>query len=263
MSTVPSVTSGKSTFQTPVEIVKYSAVSIFKSRIFKLVAGTAALEAVVVWILPLASSLLHKTVNPLLVKSLFGTVLLGSAILGIRMRKEMIYEISLLYTIYGGNPWWTEINEHIILGAIPLKHQLETLQKLGVTHVITLLEPFELRPGIVTPIQPEQWQAAGIRHTLIKAPDFEGVKPNLIDQAVQLLKNNPDAKFYIHCKAGRGRSATIVLCHFKKNGTAEEKSKTKEEIYATLKSLRPQINLNKHQIAAAQTYLDKRDSFEF
>lgn len=219
---------------------------------FKLVAGTAALEAVVVWIFPLASSVLHQSVSPLLLKSLFGTVLIGATLLGIRMRKQMIYEISLIYTIFGGNPWWTEINDNIILGAIPLEHQLETLKELGVTHVITLLEPFELEPGIVNPIQPEQWNGAGIHHTHIEAPDFEGVKPDHIDQAVQLLKKNPTAKFYIHCKAGRGRSATIVLCHLIKNGSFQ----TKEETYAFLKKLRPQINLNIHQMAAAQTYLD-------
>ncbi len=257
MSTTPPITSASSTLHTPKEIVDFSAVSIFKSHSFKLVAAAIALEAVVVWILPTVASLLHTTLDPMLTKSLFGTVLVGAVILGLSMRKQMRYEISLLYTIYGGNPWWTEINENIIVGALPLKHQLETLKNLGITHVITLLEPFEMTPGIVTPIQSEQWRAAGIHHSHIEAPDFEGVKPDQIHQATQLLEKNPNAKFYIHCKAGRGRSVTIVLCHFMKNG----KFQTKEKTYVHLKTLRPQINLNKHQMDAAQTYLDRPSLF--
>jgi predicted protein tyrosine phosphatase len=252
--------SGVSVPQPPTEIVGYSAVSIFKSRSFKLTAATITLEAVVVWILPKAASLVHKTLNPLLVKSLFGAVLIGALFLCLKMRKQMLYEISLLYTIYGGNPWWTVINDNIVLGAIPLEHQLETLKKLGITHVITLLEPFELIPGIISPIQSDQWKAEGIEHTHIQAPDFEGVISNQIDQAVTLLdstiQKNPKAKFYIHCKAGRGRSTTIVLCDLVTRDNSN--FPTKETTYAHLKKLRPQVNLNRHQMAAAQTYLDEK-----
>jgi atypical dual specificity phosphatase len=129
---------------------------------------------------------------------------------------------------------------------------MERIKDLGITHVISVVEPFELEPGIVRPIQRNQWIAAGISDQNIKhipAPDFEGMSKEKIDEAVkymqEILQDNPNAKFYIHCKAGRGRSATIVLCYKKKHG--EYKDKTLEAAYKALKGHRFQINLNNDQ----------------
>ena len=141
------------------------------------------------------------------------------------------------------------------MGALPLEHQIEKLKDLGITHVISIVEPFELEPGIVRPIQGYQWIAAGISDQNIKhiaAPDFEGMSKDKIDEAVkymqEILQYNHNAKFYIHCKAGRGRSATIVLCYKKKHG--EYKGKTLEKAYKALKDHRSQVNLNVKQRGA-------------
>jgi len=236
-----------------------SHVYIFNSRIFKMLATAAVLTVSVVWILPAAASQWGATLDPLLIKSLLGTILVGVAAFGLWMYKELNYEFSLLYTIFNsafrGQSWWTQIDENIVLGALPLEHQIEKLKDLGITHVISIVEPFELEPGIVRPIQGYQWIAAGISDQNIKhiaAPDFEGMSKDKIDEAVkymqEILQDNPNAKFYIHCKAGRGRSATIVLCYKKKHG--EYKGKTLEKAYKALKDHRSQVNLNVKQRGA-------------
>lgn len=114
-----------------------------------------------------------------------------------------------------------------------------------------------MEPGIVQPVQPQQWKDNGIEHKHIVTPDFLGVSIDKIDEAnkyidAELLKN-PNAKFYVHCKAGRGRSATVVLCKLMKSDP--QKFPTKEITYAHLKTLR-HINLNKNQMLAVQNYLD-------
>ena len=63
------------------------------------------------------------------------------------------------------------------------------------------------------------------------------------------LQKNPNAKFYIHCKAGRGRSATLLLCYMKTRSKRYNFS-SKETAYTYLKTLRPHINLNKDQMLA-------------
>jgi protein-tyrosine phosphatase len=245
------------------EQVTFSAVSLFHSRIFKMLATAAVLTVSVVWILPAAASQWGATLDPLLIKSLLGAILVGVAAFGLWIKKELYYEISFLYTIfnsaYGDQSWWSEIDKNIVLGALPLHHQMERIKDLGITHVISVVEPFELEPGIVRPIQPKQWEDEGIVHKHIVAKDFVGVPQDKIDAAVKymagILQNKPNAKFYIHCKAGRGRSTTIVLCFKMKRGQFT----SKEIAYAHLKNLRTQINLNDNQMDAAQTYINSPD----
>jgi atypical dual specificity phosphatase len=264
------------------ETVDCSAVSLFKSRCFK-IAGTAVFLAVTVtWILPktltylfnehssiqVGSSIItthsELTVNPGVFKALLGTILVGVAYLGLKLKKEIVYEISTLYTIFGSHPWrtapnswWSIINDYIVLGALPLEHQIDKLKKLGITHVIAMIEPFEFEPGIVQPVQSRQWKKNGIGFKHIETPDFLGVPEAKIDEALKYIeaerRKNPNAKFYIHCKAGRGRSAAIVLCDLMQDHKTD--GYTKEQAYAHLKTLR-HINLNKNQMVAVQNYLD-------
>jgi atypical dual specificity phosphatase len=39
--------------------------------------------------------------------------------------------------------WWDEVDQFILLGAVPFRRDVPRLQKLGVYGVITLNEPFE------------------------------------------------------------------------------------------------------------------------
>jgi atypical dual specificity phosphatase len=241
----------------PREKVDRSHVYIFNSRIFKMIVTAAVLTVSVVWILPAAASQWGATLDPLLIKSLLGTILVGGVAFGLWMYKELKYEGSFLFTIFNssfrGQSWWDKIDDNIILGALPLEHQMDKIIKdLGITHVISVVEPFEFEPGIVRPIQHAQWIAAGISDQHIKhiaAPDFKGMSKAKIDEGVKYLQEelqkDPNAKFYIHCKAGRGRSATIVLCYKKEHG--EYKDMTLEEAYTALKGRRSQVNLNNNQ----------------
>ena len=104
----------------------------------------------------------------------------------IREAKPLLYDISLLHTVVQQKTWWHEIDDNVILSGIPMEHQLSDLKALGVTHVLTLLEDFELEPGIIRPITPSMWQASGIIQSKIDAPDFFGVDPSSIKVGVNL-----------------------------------------------------------------------------
>uniref|UniRef100_A0A0E0IPP0 Tyrosine specific protein phosphatases domain-containing protein n=1 Tax=Oryza nivara TaxID=4536 RepID=A0A0E0IPP0_ORYNI len=113
--------------------------------------------------------------------------------------------------------WWDEVDQFILLGAVPFRRDVPRLQKLGVYGVITLNEPFETL-------------SRGIDHLVIPTRDYL-FAPSLVDisRAVDFIHRNASCgrMTYIHCKAGRGRSTTIVLCYLvvqdfsKKNAEAE------------------------------------------
>lgn len=239
------------------EKVPFSAVSFSKSHWFSFLGGTAGLGATVKWIVPLAASQLQATVEPELIETLLLTLAIGAAVLGWSKKKELIFEAGLLHSISTSHVWWSIINENIILGALPLEHHIDQLKALGVTHVVGMIERSELKPGLVSPAQPEQWEAAGIIHKLFEAVDYFGVKPKKIHAAVEYVDNeiqkNPSIIIYIHCKSGKGRSTTIVMGYLVK----KTRKYSKESAYDFVKTKRPSVNLNHDQMTSYNRYLRK------
>ena len=173
------------------------------------------------------------------------------------MWRKLRFEVTFLYTVKtGGHDWWTPVTQEIILGAIPLDHHLLHLRENRVTHLITLLEPFEQRPGLVTPLSETRLLQHGIKRTTIPTQDFSPVEATHIANCVGLLHDQSKAgnKTYVHCKAGRGRSATIVVAYLLRHGIDGQIFSSAREAYAYLKKIRPQINLNDGQIAALEEY---------
>jgi protein-tyrosine phosphatase len=182
----------------------------------------------------------------------------------IRKNKKLKYEISLLYTMAsGGKDWWTPINDKIILGAIPLgSAHADRLQKAGVGAVLTMLEDFEMEKGLVEPVSSKEWKERDIEHHHIQTVDFMGVPPEQIQEGVEFLeaKIKEGKKVYVHCKAGRGRSVTVVIAHLLKQeymGQNVDFEKAYNEIYDQVKKQRLQINLNPKQKQAIENYYNQ------
>ncbi|KAA8522193.1 hypothetical protein F0562_012866 [Nyssa sinensis] len=87
---------------------------------------------------------------------------------------------------------------------------LNRLKELGVCGVITLNESYE------TLVPTSLYQAHGIDHLVLPTRDYL-FAPSLsaICQAVDFIHENAShgQTTYVHCKAGRGRSTTIVICY--------------------------------------------------
>ncbi|KAH9301496.1 hypothetical protein KI387_013079, partial [Taxus chinensis] len=92
----------------------------------------------------------------------------------------------------------------------------------------------------------------GIKHLAIPtrdylfAPSFEDIQ-----RAVDFIHENAicGKTTYVHCKAGRGRSTTIVLCYLVKY-----KQMTPDDAYAYVRSKRPRVLLAASQWKAVQDY---------
>lgn len=98
-----------------------------------------------------------------------------------------------------------------------------------------------------------EWDSLGIEFMQIKVRDYYGVASiEELKRGVQFIQKHKslDQTVYVHCKAGRYRSALMVACYL-----CHEKKMTPDEAIAFLKSIRPIVVLNvKRQMTALHAY---------
>lgn len=131
--------------------------------------------------------------------------------------RRFISHYSELYVRYRinnsrGFSWYTCIDSTVILGALPVRENIAKIQEENVRLVITINEPFELA-SIPTV---EDFAALGIKNIRYDIPDGFGVPqiPQIIEIIKEIQRTEEEGyKTYVHCKAGRGRSASTVLCY--------------------------------------------------
>ncbi|KAJ7944714.1 Dual specificity phosphatase [Quillaja saponaria] len=142
--------------------------------------------------------------------------------------------------------WWDKVDEFILLGAVPFPVDVPCLKELGVSGVITLNERYE------TLVPTALYHAHGIDHLVIPTRDY-CFAPSLsgICTAVNFIHENASygRMTYVHCKAGRGRSTTIVICYL-----IHHKQMTPDAAYNYLRSIRPRVLLASSQWQAVQDY---------
>ena len=153
-------------------------------------------------------------------------------------------------------PWWNQILPQLYLGAIPIQdwnHHIQ-LKELGITHVMTITELHEnLQPNLlVTPVTPHDWKELGIIHCQIETSDQSSLTLRQIRENIRYLSqimSNPYHKVYIHCKAGKGRSAIMSACYLMYRDQL-----TSEQVIQNLKAIRHAISLNGIQMRCIQDY---------
>ncbi|KAG2176975.1 hypothetical protein INT43_007629 [Umbelopsis isabellina] len=114
--------------------------------------------------------------------------------------------------IFGGLTgwrWYTRIDECLILGALPTPPQIKKLHQEEKLHtVINLCAEF---PGYRS-----LYEELGIRQIHLKTADFTVPSFEDIQYGAAILVDAAEknqGSIYLHCKAGRGRSASIALCY--------------------------------------------------
>ncbi|MFO0924260.1 MAG: dual specificity protein phosphatase family protein [Pirellulales bacterium] len=130
-------------------------------------------------------------------------------------------------------PWWSHVEDQILLGARPSGGDAKRLSKLGVTGVINMCQEY---PG-----PKRQYESLGIEQLWLPTVDFNPPTLEYVRMGVDFIhrKLEEGGKVYIHCKAGRARSATVLLCYLVKH-----RGMTPEEAQAFLLSKRPHISKN-------------------
>uniref|UniRef100_A0ACD5W3G5 Uncharacterized protein n=1 Tax=Avena sativa TaxID=4498 RepID=A0ACD5W3G5_AVESA len=173
--------------------------------------------------------------------------LVGGEVVRLRAKRALVgagarvlFYPTLLYNVLRNQfeaefRWWDRVDQCILLGAVPFPSDVPRLKQLGVQGVVTLNEPYE------TLVPMSLYQAHGIDHLVIATRDY-CFAPSLEDicRAIEFIHSNGSqgGTTYVHCKAGRGRSTTIVLCYLIKY-----RSMTPEAALDHVRSIRPRVLL--------------------
>lgn len=127
--------------------------------------------------------------------------------------------------------WWDEVDDDIVLGAFPFASDVAGLADIGVKGVVNTCEEYA---GPVA-----DYQQHGIEQFRMPTVDFTHPSLDDVCRAVEFIESHVDQgnRVYIHCKAGRARSATVAICYLMKR-----RGITKEEGQKVLNQARPHIN---------------------
>lgn len=140
--------------------------------------------------------------------------------LGAGLARVLFYP-TLLYTVFRGKipgrghrDWYHRIDPTVLLGALPLRSMtLQLVRDENVRGVITMNEEYETR---FLCNSSEEWKKFGVEQLRLSTVDMTGI-PTLanLKKGVQFaLKYKALGQcVYVHCKAGRSRSATMVAAY--------------------------------------------------
>lgn len=126
---------------------------------------------------------------------------------------SIVYNLAF-YTVMGRRrQWWNRITDDVLLGAMPWWFQFDAIERMNVGGFVNLIEEFG---GHLS-----QWgeiERRGLSECYIPTPDY--VAPSLgdIDRAIAFIEDlsRQGRVTYVHCKAGKGRAPTVVMCYLMK-----------------------------------------------
>lgn len=136
-----------------------------------------------------------------------------------------------LARILGVRNWWDRIDEKVIVGAYPFASDVPAMHDQGVRAVVNTCEEYS-GPQ-------KEYAKFGIEQLHIPTTDFTHPRLEDVARAVEFVQDHVEAgdSVYIHCKAGRARSATVAICWLMKyRGLSMQAGQAK------LLNARPHIN---------------------
>ncbi|XP_014226644.1 phosphatidylglycerophosphatase and protein-tyrosine phosphatase 1 isoform X1 [Trichogramma pretiosum] len=189
-------------------------------------------------------------------------------VFGGTMFARVTFYPTLLYNIFmekvSTRRWYDRIDETVILGALPFRTMTKQLvQEENVKGVVSMNEDYELwwlsNSG-------EEWKKHNVKFLQLSTTDiFETPCPEKLVRGVNFINefrnmktnqvNEKNPTVYVHCKAGRTRSATLVGCYLMmKNGW------TPEEAVDFMREKRQHILLHKAQWQALRIFYNNQIS---
>ncbi|XP_019881359.1 phosphatidylglycerophosphatase and protein-tyrosine phosphatase 1 [Aethina tumida] len=156
--------------------------------------------------------------------------------------------------------WYDRIDDTVILGALPFTSLTkELVEKENVKAVVSMNEDYEL----LLANNGEKWKKVGVSFLQLATTDIfstpcqsklmEGVRfINLFVQPNEVQNDKSESSVYVHCKAGRTRSATLVGCYL-----MQRYGWTPEQAVQHMQEKRPHILLHTRQWEALRIFYKK------
>lgn len=138
--------------------------------------------------------------------------------------KRLIFEVILIGDVLessaGYFDWYSNVDDNLYLGALPLEHQdLERLSEtLSIKAILSVVQSFELETSTLVgkPVTPTQWENIGIIQKRLDCADFYPPSFEALDAGAAFINEHLSERrrVYCHCKSGRGRSASMIVAYF-------------------------------------------------
>ncbi|KAJ6667173.1 hypothetical protein lerEdw1_017151 [Lerista edwardsae] len=169
---------------------------------------------------------------------------------------RLLFYPTLLYTLVRERlpgsrwSWFHRIDRAVLLGALPLRGRCRQLvEEENVRGVITMNEEYETR---FLCYSPQEWEAMGVEQLRLSTVDLTGI-PSLEDlhKGVKFVQKHRDSGncVYVHCKAGRFRSATMVAAYL-----IQLHQWTPQEAIEAIAKIRPHIIIRQKQIQLLEDF---------
>ena len=127
--------------------------------------------------------------------------------------------------------WWDPIDDVVVIGAMPFRSDVAAMKQLGITGVVNTCQEFSGPQDLYQKHAMEQ----------LRVPTIDFTHPSLenVERAVAFIETQAAAggKVYVHCKAGRARSGTVVVCWL-----IRSKAMSRQEAQKRLLEQRPHAN---------------------
>ncbi len=148
-----------------------------------------------------------------------------------------------------GRRWWDEVCDEVVLGALPFRRHAKRLAELGVRAVVNTCDEYD------GPTR--EYAEHGITQLHIPTVDFTPPSLEDVTRAVDFMREHIAAgeRIYVHCKAGRARSATVVMCWL-----IAERGMSPEEAQAFLVEKRPQVLKSVHRREVVRRFAERAAS---
>ncbi|OPJ82869.1 phosphatidylglycerophosphatase and protein-tyrosine phosphatase 1 isoform X1 [Patagioenas fasciata] len=169
---------------------------------------------------------------------------------------RLLFYPTLLYTAVRAKlpgsrrSWFHRIDGTVLLGALPLRGRSRRLvAEENVRAVVTLNEEYETR---FLCCSAQEWEAMGVEQLRLSTVDLTGVPTleNLHEGVEFILKHRACGNsVYVHCKAGRSRSATMVAAYL-----IQLHHWSPQEAIDAIAKIRPHILIRHKQVQVLETF---------
>lgn len=138
---------------------------------------------------------------------------------------------------------WNVLDEHVLIGGLPTRGDVERLAAAGVGAVINLCEEFDGHE--------RDFARRGLAYLRLPTLDYHSPAVADLERGVAFIERHArdGRRVYVHCKAGRKRSAVLALCWL-----IASRGLTPDEAAAELRRARPHVDRGLERLETVQAF---------